>query len=209
MNKLYLAISCSILCTILGIISITSNESWLVDSGLIMLTKTPIQVSILSTASSAISAVSGIACTINPHPAIYMPHLFLTLASSFSEAYFGAKWTFTGSFFPSLHQSWNKSINTELVTLTQYKLKCCGFNEVSEFKNDNCTDSKKNPCLKALNSSFKQNIISSGVFLIAFFITRVITEILFFMEIKEKGTERRGIGKMYARAQSQVLQQLD
>ena len=209
MNKLYLAISCSILCTVLSIISITSNESWLVDSGLILLTKTPIQVSILSTISFGLTTVSGIACSINPHPTIYVPHLFLTLAASFSEAYFGVKWTFMGSFFPSLYPLWNSSINTEFVALTQYKLKCCGFNEVSEFKNDNCTDSKKNSCLKALNSSFKQNIISAGVFLIAFFITRIITEVLFFMEIKEKGIEKRGIGKMYSRTQTQVLQQLD
>ena len=199
-NKLQISLIISILCILLGFISSIISESWLVDSGLLFLVKTPKYVPLISVSSFIVLFSAITFYIIYPTKAIFYVQIFISFVGLIFNIYFGFTWMIQPTkFFENMHDTWANSINTELISPVQFKMKCCGFYKVTEFTDDNCTDSKKNACFSSLNHAFNINVRSSGVFLLIFLIFQVVAQFLFFTTIKNDEIESRGVGKLYSR----------
>ena len=200
-NKIQGALTLSVICIVISLISAIMSESWLVDSGLLLLVKTPKYIPLISAAAFFIIFTSITIYSVTKKSLLFYSQAAISIIAFLFELYFGFKWLIQPTnFFGNIHSQWKNSYNTYLVSPVQFKLKCCGFYDVTEFKDDNCTDSKKNSCFSSLDKAFRFNVRSGGLFLIIFFICQIITEYLFYQTLNEERVQTRAVGKMYAKA---------
>ena len=200
-NKIQISLIISILCIFIGSVSSIISESWLVDSGLFLLVKTPKYLPLLSVFTFLLLFSAITEYLLYKTKILFYMQILFSFIILIIEIYFGFVWmTNPTKFFDKIHDKWATSINTELLSPVQFKMKCCGFYKVNEFKDDNCTDSKKNACFSSLNHAFNLNVRSSGVFLLIFIIFLIVAQYLFISTIQNDQFESRGIGKMYTRA---------
>ncbi|EAX94221.1 hypothetical protein TVAG_360680 [Trichomonas vaginalis G3] len=188
MNRLYIALLITVLCIFASILAVISNESWIVDSGLFTLVQKPIIISQLVAFSFMATAILITLYIFTESTLVYYMHISVSVFALLIEAYYGFIWALTPLFFfDGIRTHWRDNYNTDAVANVQSKLKCCGFMEVGEYTDDNCTESKKNPCYSALTGAFMSNVSSSGAFLLAFLISMGVIDMIFISSVKGNG----------------------
>jgi len=80
--------------------------------------------------------------------------------------------------FERFWDKWKSNINSPQVEFIQNTLKCCGFNHVKEFQNDQCFVSTTSPCLKKISKMYTSNIQIGGL---TFFLHGICSCVVIFL----------------------------
>ncbi|OHT12632.1 hypothetical protein TRFO_17448 [Tritrichomonas foetus] len=166
---------------IVGVVFIVANKTWLYLTGLINLTLQPLIISIFSLSLFYLSIVC---ITIYHYQQIVKVFNFFLLTSSFSVVlllYFAFNWGInTPQLFQSLSYQWKSNVNTDIIIPIEYYFKCCGFFSINDIPEDNCTVSKKNSCLNAMQKNLSPSLHGASAFLCAQIVSLLLINFLFY-----------------------------
>ena len=184
-----------VFCNIIaGIMMLVTTKTWLVDSGLIYLSRKPIFISFVSIITFSLTLVLVFLFLLTKEPSYFYINSFISYGMAAVELFFSFHWIInTNQYFNDLYGTWEDMAGSPMLVPIQHKLKCCGFYAVGEFANDTCTSSQTNSCYREIHRRFGSSLKSSGVFMIAHFLSHVFICLLFY-KLKKSGMRSMNYG---------------
>ena len=192
MGRTWIALSICLANLIADVICMCTTRSWMLESGIIYISRFQLNMIWLSLVFYCIIAVLFEVIYVTGrsryvHIAIGVIFL-LILIQSFS----GITWLIDPkSVFTSLSNNWEDNLNTPQIGLIQRQLRCCGFHNSQEFANDLCRESQSQACLPLIIKLYKANVQSVGIFSVAHSMSNVILILLLWFSIRRKKKHRR------------------
>ena len=192
MGRTWIALSICLLNMIADVVCMCITRSWMLDSGVIYISEYQLNLIWFSIISYGIVALLFEVIYVtgrSMHVYINMGVLFILIAI---QSYSGVTWLIDPkSVFTSLSGKWEENINTPKTALIQKQLRCCGFLNAKEFKNDNCKESSSQACLPAIMKYHMTNVRIVGVFSIAHIVCNAILLLLLWWSIRRKRRHHR------------------
>ena len=187
MGRTWIALSICLANMISDVICMCTTKSWMLESGIIYISKFQLHMIWFSLIFYCIIAIlfEVIYVTGRSHYVhLAIGTIFLLiLVQSFS----GVTWLIDPkSVFTSLSDSWESHLNTPQLALIQRQLRCCGFHNAQEFNNDLCRESQSQACLPLIIKLYKANVQSVGIFSVAHAMSNVILILLLWFSIRRK-----------------------
>ena len=183
-----------------GLATSVTTKSWLLTSGISYFTNLPYFVCILPVFVFAISLVLIIVYMATKKQFLYYSNLVISLFISLVEVYFAFNWILnTNSFFLKLYPTFELMINTPEIVPMESNMKCCGFRNLKDFKDDLCLiqagTQVRHPCYLEMCKRYSLSLSGSGVFLLAHFISH-ISVCLIFRQIYLMNGKAQGYGML-------------
>ena len=186
-KEFYLAFLLHSLIITASIINIITTRAWLLETGFIQISETPIYMMSLSCFSSGATIFFMIIFYHRRYWVFPVISAILSLPFLSVEFYFAYVMKFdTIRFLEQLIPTWaNKHASAEVLFL-QKRFKCCGYISVTDFPSVECQMGYCTPCIQKIEQALGEPLKGNGVFILSNALVRSIAIILFFVAYSEE-----------------------